>query len=107
MLNGPNHRLSQHPSVSMLESMQTALCEWYVCVNMCIVTVTIYWTLWTQGGSDGKIMPLLCFSFLKWGRPKGRRSRGNVSAKIEGEGEHAIYRLGLHLRVVCRSFSSN
>ena len=104
MLSGSYRRLSQHSSDSTLERMHTALCE---CEYVHIVTMAIYWTLWTHGGSSGKAIPLLCSSFLKWDRPKQTRNRGKALAKVRREEEHTLYRLGVYLQVVCMSFSSH
>ena len=103
MLSGSRHRLPQHSSASTLERMHAALCEYeYVHVE----TVAIYWTLWTEGGSGGKAIPL-CFAFLKWDRPKQTRNRGKVLAKRRREEGHTLYRLEVYLQVVCMSFSSH
>ena len=68
--------------------------------------MAIYWTLWTEGGSGGKAISL-CFSFLKWDRPKHTRNRGKVLAKRRREEGHTLYRLEVYLQVVCMSFSSH
>lgn len=86
--------------------METALCECYLSVNICVVTLADYWTLWTHGESGGK-GPLLCFPFPRWRRPKERRRRGKVLANLRGEREDVIYRHGLHLQVLCRSLFSH
>lgn len=91
------------PSISPPERIQTALWVVPVCDYVCGILAG-YWTLWTQGGSSGK-KPSLCFYFPDGRSVREKENREKALAIIEGEGEHAIYWLALHLQAVCKLFS--
>lgn len=81
-----------------------------VCVT-CVWVCVLYLACLSTGHCGPRVVVvakeshLSAFPFSGCGKPEGKRSREKVLAKMGGEGEHAIYWLGLHLQVVCRLFS--
>lgn len=104
MLNAPHHRLSFPCYLNPRKDTDSSVCG--TCVWICVQRLA-YLTAGCYGPGVVVVTKeslLSAFPFSGCGKPKGKRSREKILAKMGGE-EHAIYLTGLCLQVVCRLFS--